>query len=56
MSTLNQLFPGQTGRLQLMRVMLLLRRPDLKSLDRDEPLSDELEKQLREALGRVRKA
>lgn len=54
-ATLNDLFPGQAGRLQLIRVMLMLRRPDLKSLARDRELPAELETQLKLALDRVRR-
>ncbi len=55
MATLNELFPGQVGRLQLIRVMLKLRRPELKRLDRDKPLPAELEEQLIRTLKTVRR-
>jgi len=55
MTTLNELFPGQTGRLELMRVMLMLRMPQLRSMPRDDELPAELEEQLRKARAAVRK-
>ena len=55
MATLNDLFPGQKGRLELMRVMLMLRLPRLKALPRDDELPPDLEERLREARKAVRK-
>ena len=55
MATLNDLFPGQSGRLRLIRVMLMLRRPELKRIPRDQPLPQDLERELVAALATVRR-
>jgi len=54
-STINELFPGRSGRLQFIRVMLALRMPELRELSRDEELPPDLERKLRETLERVRR-
>ena len=55
MATLNDLFPGQTGRLELIRVMLRLQLPELRQQPRDEDLKPELEERLRKGLQEVRR-
>jgi hypothetical protein len=55
MATLNELFPGQAGRLQLIRVMLSLRMPQLQRTPRDEELDKDTERKLRDALQRVQR-
>ena len=44
--TLQSLFPGIKGRMQLVKVMLHLRMPELAEMGRDEPLDDELARRL----------
>lgn len=56
MITMSQLFPGVTGKLTLARVMIRLRRPDLKDIPPNEPLPPELEATLKIALKEVRRA
>ncbi len=55
MATLNDLFPGQTGRLELIRVMLRLQMPELRQRPRDEELGPDLEQRLRKGLDEVRR-
>jgi len=55
MTTLNELFPGQTGRLELMRVMLKLRLPELRTMPRDAELPTDLEARLRKAREAIRR-
>lgn len=44
------MFPGIKGRMQLVKVTLHLRMPELQEMARDEPLDDELVKKLETAL------
>jgi len=53
MSTLNQLFPGNLGRLKLLRVMLRLGMPELRSQNPNLPLDPMLERRIRQALREV---
>ncbi len=55
MTTLNELFPGQTGRLELMRVMLKLRMPELRTMPRDVELPVDLDERLRTARKAIRR-
>lgn len=48
--TLEQLFPGNIGRMRLTRVILRLKRPDLRDLDPTAPLQAELLSLLRQTL------
>jgi hypothetical protein len=53
LDTLQGLFPGLEGRMQLVRVMLDLKMPQLRDLPRDQQLDAELLQTLREAKARV---
>lgn len=53
---MGQMFPGVIGKLTLARVMIRLRRADLKDIPRNEPLPPELEATLKIALTEVRRA
>ncbi|MBI4816743.1 MAG: hypothetical protein HY791_10820 [Deltaproteobacteria bacterium] len=48
-TTLEELFPGRLGRLQMVRIMLRLREVGLDKYPRDQPLPPDL-------LGRLRRA
>jgi len=53
MATLNQLFPGNLGRLKLLRVVLKLGMPELKGHNPNQPLDPMLERRIRQALREV---
>ncbi|MDE0883405.1 MAG: hypothetical protein OSB21_12500 [Myxococcota bacterium] len=53
MTTLNQLFPGNLGRLKLLRVMLRLGMPELSKYNANQPLEPMLERRVRQALHEV---
>jgi hypothetical protein len=53
MTTLNQLFPGNLGRLKLLRVMLRLGLDDLPKMNPNTPLEPMLEARIRQALREV---
>ena len=53
--TLKELFPGNNGRLLMLRVMLHLRMPELMKLNAERPLNDELSQKLRDAIEVVKK-
>ena len=50
MATLKDIFPGNTGRMKIQRVMALLGLPQLGTMNPDEPLDPLLESRLRAAL------
>lgn len=56
MQTLNQIFPGEVGRLVQVRIMLRLGLPDLRTHPRDEPLDDAIATRLRVALASLRRS
>ena len=53
-TTLNHLFPGTEGRMELVRVMLHLRMPELRRVPRDQQLEPELARRLERALTVIR--
>jgi len=55
MATLQDLFPGRLGRLDLARVILKLRMPELADMAMSDELPQELSVKLRAALSQVKK-
>jgi len=53
--TLNDLFPGRMGRVELTRIAVRLRMPQLLRKGSDEPLEDDVASALQTALNEVRK-
>ncbi len=53
--TLSQLFPGKMGRVDLARVAIRLRMPDLLKMTPAEVMAPELATKLTEALAAVKK-
>jgi len=53
--TLDDFFPGNMGRMLLIRVMLRLRRPDLAKMNKKSRLDDSLIKQIKNAIYDVNK-
>ena len=53
MATLNDLFPGNLGRLTLLRVILRVGMPELRQIDPNKPLDPLLERRLRQAIRQV---
>ena len=53
MATLNQIFPGNLGRLKLLRVVLKLGMPELKHMNPNQSLDPMLERRIRQALYEV---
>ena len=52
--TMDDLFPGNMGRMLMIRVMLKLRMPDLKDMPRTEPLDPSLVSRLETTIAQVR--
>ena len=52
--TIQTLFPGVEGRMELVRVMLYLKMPQLRDFDRYQPLPSDLATKLLEAREVVR--
>lgn len=50
MKTLDDIFPGNTGRMKKIRVALRLKMPDLMKMDATKPLDKALTKQLEKAM------
>jgi len=55
MKTLNDLFPGRMGRVELTRIAVRLRMPQLLRTNADEALADDVVAALQSALDEVRK-
>lgn len=53
MATLNDMFPGHTGRLKLIRIMLRLQMPQLHKVPRDQPLPRHIELLLLDTLAQL---
>ncbi|MFT6147042.1 MAG: hypothetical protein ACJAZO_003740 [Myxococcota bacterium] len=53
--TIEELFPGKMGRVELTRVAISLRLPDLMRAKPSDPVSPELLTHLQDALKQVRK-
>ena len=53
--TLDEFFPGNMGRMLLIRVMLRLKRPDLAKMDKGTKLDTDLIKLIRDAINDVKK-
>jgi len=51
--TMEDLFPGNMGRMLMIRVMLKLRMPDLKDMPRTEPLDPSLVSRLETTIAQV---
>ena len=52
--TIEDLFPGVAGRMDLVRVMIKLKMPELREIPRDEVLQPELFERLQKAAMEVR--
>lgn len=52
-TTLNDLFPGNSGRMIMVRVILRKQMPELSEMDRDKPLSPDLVATLKQAIEEV---
>lgn len=50
MKTLDDIFPGNTGRMKKIRVALRLKMPDLMKMDGTKPLDKALSKKLENAM------
>jgi hypothetical protein len=54
-ATIQELFPGNMGGIRLATVTLRLNRPELMTMPRDEPLSEELRELVLRELARMEK-
>lgn len=55
MATLNDMFPGHTGRLKLIRIMLRLQMPQLHRVPRDRQLPRPIELLLLDTLSQLKR-
>jgi hypothetical protein len=52
--TIHDLFPGVEGRMEFVRVMLYLKMPQLREIERDQPIPGDLAAKLLDARKAVR--
>ena len=54
MATLQELFPGNMGRMQMARVILMMRKPEIGRMSPTAPLPPDLERQIRDSIARLK--